>query len=321
MDFCKLVSRYKQFGGIRLLWEYAKFGVLPVVFCEAVRCVVNRQSFKYIYPKVLERIEPMLVAKYSSAMHKSFLSLQGKNFNHEHPKLIWWCWLQGLNNAPQIVKACYNSIKIHFKDWDVRIIDELNWSEYIELPNYIVVKWNKGRIPPALFSDIIRLELLIKYGGSWIDSTVLCTGIVEGYMDFLTANLFMFQYSKQNSVKVSISNWFITSCSNHEALIVLRDTLYTYWKDFECTIDYYIFHLFFSLLSKDFPEIIAMMPYGQSMNCLALLYHLGDNFNLQKWDSLIAKVCFHKLSFRVSNGVKENIKSYYNFILKEYGHI
>ena len=38
-------------------------------------------------------------------------------------------------------------------------------------------KWEKGRIPAAMFSDLLRVELLIKYGGTWIDSTVLCTGV------------------------------------------------------------------------------------------------------------------------------------------------
>jgi len=47
----------------------------------------------------------------------------------------------------------------------------------VELPGYIVEKWEKGRIPAAMFSDLLRVELLIKYGGTWIDSTVFCTGV------------------------------------------------------------------------------------------------------------------------------------------------
>lgn len=43
----------------------------------------------------------------------------------------------------------------------------------MKLPDYIVKKWEKGRIPADLFSDLLRLELLIRYGGTWIDSTVL----------------------------------------------------------------------------------------------------------------------------------------------------
>ena len=55
----------------------------------------------------------------------------------------------------------------------------------MELPGYIVEKWGKGQIPAALFSDLLRLQLLIKYGGMWIDSTVFCSS--GGEMENSTA--------------------------------------------------------------------------------------------------------------------------------------
>jgi len=57
MDFHKFITRYKQFGGAKLVWQYAKLGILPVVLRGVVRCVVKRQSFKAIYPEVLRKIE------------------------------------------------------------------------------------------------------------------------------------------------------------------------------------------------------------------------------------------------------------------------
>lgn len=38
MDFDKLTARYRQFGGMRLIWQYAKIGVLPVVVKAFVKC-------------------------------------------------------------------------------------------------------------------------------------------------------------------------------------------------------------------------------------------------------------------------------------------
>ena len=253
--------------------------------------------------------------------------------------MIWWCWLQGLDEAPQIVKACYASLVQEFKGskvqegqgisgvYEIKVIDAKNWKDYIELPDYIVTKWEKKQIPPALFSDLLRLELLIKYGGTWIDSTVLCTGNVNDnhndnenkkdsklatdsklstlnsqlkhkMLEFLDADLFLFQYTKQGSIPVSISNWFISACSNNEVLMAVRDMLYAYWKDYDCVLDYYIFHLFFAVISKESPEQILAMPYGQSLNSLVLLHHWGEEFNQKKWDTLTSQVCFHKLAFR-----------------------
>lgn len=85
----------------------------------------------------------------------------------------------------------------------------------------------------------------------------------------------MFQYTEQGSIPVNISNWFISACSNNEILMVLRDMLYAYWRDFNCTLDYYIFHLFFAIISKEYPEEIAAMPYGSSYKGIALSRHWG----------------------------------------------
>ena len=60
--------------------------------------------------------------------------------------------------------------------YEVIVIDEKNWREYIDLPDYIIRRRERKQIPPAHFTDLLRLELLIRYGGTWIDSTVLCTG-------------------------------------------------------------------------------------------------------------------------------------------------
>ncbi len=97
--------------------------------------------------------------------------------------------------------------------------------------------------------------------------------------------------------------------------------LYAYWKDYDCTLDYYIFHLFFSMLSKEYPEQIKAMPYGLSQNSLALLHHWGEDFNQQRWDRLVSNVGFHKLAFRVNKDVVNNKNNYYNYILSEYGRI
>ncbi len=361
MDFRKLITRYRQFGGFRLVREYAKLGALWPAVKEGVRCLVKGQSFKGIYPEVLKRVEPFLVKQYAPLVSgfKFQVSSEGANTNctnntnefphqvrNEEPRTIWWCWLQGLAAAPPLVKACHNSLvhgewfKVH--GYVITVIDAQNWVEYVELPGYIVKKWEKGRIPAAMFSDLLRVELLIKYGGTWIDSTVLCTGVNDNHNDnenskdsklatdsklytlnsqlkkYMNAPLFVFQYTKEGSVPVSISNWFITACRNNEVLRVLREMLYAYWRDYDCVLDYYIFHLFFAMISKEYPEQMMEMPYAQSQRSLVLLHHWGEKFDQRKWDKLTSEVCFHKLAFRVSQNVKEDKSNFYNHILSQF---
>ena len=97
--------------------------------------------------------------------------------------------------------------------------------------------------------------------------------------------------------------------------MVLGDMLFAYWKDYDCTLDYYIFHLFFAQISNEYPGVMANMPYGQSMNGLMLLHNWNERFIHQKWDMLTSQVSFHKLAFRVSQNVIEDKINYCNHIL------
>lgn len=333
---------------MRLVWQYAKLGALWPAVKAGVRCLVKGQSFKGTYPEVLKKVEPFLVERYGTRIPQIAQEIKANtnctndtneiphHVRNEEQRTIWWCWLQGIENAPEIVKACYNSLLREFKGsrvqevqkvaghardegYEIKVIDAKNWREYVEFPVYIVEKWERGRIPAAMFSDLLRVELLIKYGGTWIDSTVLCTGgsrfMVQG-SKLMDAPLFVFQYTKEGSVPVSISNWFITACRNNEVLRVLREMLYAYWRDYDCVLDYYIFHLFFAMISKEYKEQILAMPFAQSQRSLVLLHHWGEKFDQRKWDRLTSEVCFHKLAFRVSDKVKNNKDNYYNYILE-----
>lgn len=320
MDFKILTNRFRQFGGLRLIWEYAKIGALWRGIKAFFRCLVKRQSFKAIYPEVLKKVEPFLMDHYFSLMKSRFEEEKRNNPEKTRSNIVWFCWLQGMEHAPELVHVCYNSLKTHLPDRKIEVIDGSNWSEYVELPEYVLKKWEKGRIPPANFSDLLRLQLLIKYGGTWVDSTVLCTGFgseeTQKQKVFLDSDLFVFRYTPPDYTGgISISNWFVTSCTNNEVLMVVRDMLYAYWKDFDCVIDYCMFHLFFYMVAKEYPECIESMPYGSSQRSIALMNHWNKSFSQRQWDRLVGSVAFHKLSYRVSGVVRENKGNYYNYIV------
>jgi extradiol dioxygenase family protein len=75
------------------------------------------------------------------------------------------------------------------------------------------------------------------------------------------------------------------------------------------------------MVAEEYPEQIAVMPYGYSMNSLVLLHHWGETFNQSNWFKLVEKVCFHKLAFRINEKIMFNKDNYFNKILEEYGYI
>jgi len=241
-----------------------------------------------------------------------------KNGHSPNRNYVFFCWLQGIDNAPDIVKACYNSIRTYLTDKIIVPISDDNIFDWIDIPEDIARKYQKGIIPSAMYSDIIRLELLIRYGGTWIDSTVLCTG--NSFLpNILTDDLFLFQYRKTKDGPLSgISNWFVSANSNNQLLLVLRELLYQYWRDYDCVTDYFIFHRFFMYIAQEIPEWVEGMVRMNSLRCLQLEQRMNEPYSQSVFDAILQTSCFHKLNYRVSDDTIRNRGNLYHQVLHLY---
>lgn len=314
-NISKLVSLFKKFGGVRLIVAYARLGVLSAAFKACVKGVVKRKSADAVFYSYEPMIISALRQKYWPVMQERLSLYEQETGACVRSNVVWFCWLQGIESAPPIVKVCYHSLCKNLGGKEIRIIDDKNWKEFVQLPDYIEKRHEKRQIPHAMFSDLLRLELLIKYGGTWIDSTVFCS--THDYpKEYLDSNLFFFQYARPDDRRYAgISNWFITSCSNNPMLMTLRDMLYAYWKDYNCVVEYFIFHRFFDILAEERPGVVAQMPYGYSPNCHVLLRHWHETFDQKKWEKVTSHVCFHKLAHQIEESVRRDSCNYYNHII------
>lgn len=149
---------------------------------------------------------------------------------------IWQLWLQGEQHAPVLVKKCFESVRRYSQGREIKILTEKELEHYIDLPDYIIAKYRQGIIPRAHFSDIVRICLLEKYGGTWIDATILLT-------DYIPAEIL-----QQDFFAISIS--FISSKPQHIFMRNMKLMLFEYWKNENSVITY----LFFVLLFKGMLE-------------------------------------------------------------------
>ena len=100
---------------------------------------------------------------------------------------------------------------------------------------------------------------------------------------------------------------------------MLRDMLTAYWHDYDCTLDYYIFHLFFLGMLKAYPKEISEIPYAYSGDALELMNHWSEAFDERKWYGFTSASCFHKLSARPKKKMVDNsIDSYYKRIADQH---
>lgn len=308
-------SLFKKAGGFETIKQYSRARVLFFAMSETAILGLSKKSLEIVRLAVTNKIVKRLRKKY-----RDFIcDFKMKNHSEEkiQSKKVWICWFQGMDNAPDIVKKCYASVKENFKDREIITITEENYRDYVTFPEYIQKKIDSGIISKTHMSDLLRLELLIKYGGTWIDSTVYCSGSdIPSYI--LNSDLFLFQCLKPglDGHATSISSWFVTSCTNHPILMLTRELLYNYWKSHDKMIDYFLIHDFFQLAIEAYPEEWnKVVPFSNSVPHILLL-RLFQPYDENIWNATKNMTCFHKLTYKFEESESKKSGTYYDVLLR-----
>lgn len=309
----KALTRFKQGGGFRLAIALTRMGLLPDLLKACFNILLKRNSYQRQYRILGNKITPKLTEEFNRILDEADKRIQKyeqkKDIKDEKGKYVWFCWMQGIEKAPEIVNICLESQKKWLKDRNFVIITAENYKDYISLPEFIEEKYSSHVIPDAMFTDLIRVELLIKYGGTWIDSTVMITG--NNYpKEILDCPIFMPQYVNRDGNWEGISSWMITARRGNHLLLLLREMLFEYWRRYDCVIYYYILHLFFKMIASKYTDEIEKMPFINSYQCIELLKHLGEHDPEGKLQQHLSTASIHKLSYRLSKEIfndKRNI--------------
>lgn len=234
-----------------------------------------------------------------------------------HCDNVWICWLQGIDNAPPIVKSCVESIRRGFAGRNIIILSDENLDEYITFPDYIIEKRKKGIITNAHFSDLIRIELLCKYGGIWCDATLLCTQTPPAVMTesktFVFKDIDLLRMDIEPTV---CSSWYMSAWSNQKILLLTRKLLMDYWEEADTLCQYYLFHLFLAMASRRYPEEWATIPVYNNRSPHTLQFELNNQFSEERWKQITAMSPLHKLNHHNTYSMEG---TFYSFILSEYG--
>lgn len=85
---------------------------------------------------------------------------------------VWVCWWQGEAEMPEEVHRSLEEIKKRLpeKKTELRLVTLENCMEYVTFSDAVIRKFNEGKISLAHLTDLLRAELLYRYGGIWMDA-------------------------------------------------------------------------------------------------------------------------------------------------------
>lgn len=309
---------FKKVKGWQKIREYGKAHVLSLALLEVVALGTSRKSLEIVRLAVQNKIFRTLKKENLNIVKNFKENNKLLKKNHSHRRTIWTIWLQGMENAPKIVQVCYDSLKKNIKDREIVVITENNYSNYVSFPEYIMDKYKKGIISKVHFADLLRVELLARYGGTWLDGTVFCSGLIADKHDFyLDSDLFLYQSLKPglDGHSIAVSSWMITACANQNIVLLTRELLHNYWKRHNYAIDYFILHNFFQIALEAYPdEWKNVVPVSNSMPHVLLL-RLFDQYNEDVWNAVKFITPFHKLSYKYELKMESKKDTFYDILI------
>ncbi|MDC4318532.1 capsular polysaccharide synthesis protein [Acinetobacter nosocomialis] len=162
------------------------------------------------------------------------------NQNEIHiPKIIWMFWND--KELPELVFYCIENIKKLHPDFEVNILNCNNVGNFIDINFFELTK----KMPLPNISDLIRLKLLSRYGGIWMDSSIILQQPLDEF--FLLSGYDLIGYYNvfqtiNGNVPV-IESWLLAAPKNSKFILT--------WLEIFQSVEELGSHLFFEEFKKD----------------------------------------------------------------------
>ena len=239
--------------------------------------------------KEVEKVEPYygkvtlddVKVEFESLINKyKYLLEKETNIADDCP--IWMMWYQGIETAPPIVLSCFESIIKNREKHPVIIISKYNIDKYIKLPPHIMERLNNKTFGITHFSDVVRMTLLFKYGGYWIDATYFVrTPLSHVNTSFYTLKLDeCFTYTHP-FVKCIWSVNFLAVTKNSFLATYCYHAFMQYWKKYNSLLDYFLIDYMIHVAYYAFPEFKDIFKRIPNVHCniFTLFRKLNDVYN------------------------------------------
>ena len=138
-------------------------------------------------------------------------------------KTIWMYWHSGIAAAPPLVRICIDSWIRQNPDYTVRVLDDAMLSEYIDMQD---VRDSNPKITIQAFADVLRWQLLARYGGVWADATLYCNKPLDDWLpnELRRSAIFVFR-SPQVFL---LHSWFIAARGDSRIVPAMSDQMMTF---------------------------------------------------------------------------------------------
>ena len=222
------------------------------------------------------------------------------------PLPVWALWWDGEKAALPCVKMCLDSQKRHFTapEYEFHLLDKDNCADSISLPPILAEKFKQGKITVIHLSDMLRAELLKRYGGLWVDATVYLSGPLD--IRDLSGPLYTNRktaYPRNLRRLVSAGRWtgyFLQTGPKNPLAAFLSDCFRLYWEKYDALIDYYLIDYVIDAACRLIPSVREMLDKVPVNNerIFDLFETRNRAYRPERVEALFQENRVHKLSYK-----------------------
>lgn len=146
--------------------------------------------------------------KYMDSENKNIIKI-ATELELNIPRKIWIFWYD--LDMPEFVGYCVKNVRKLHLDYEVYVLNKDNVTDYLDIDVSILM----DKMPIANLSDFIRLKLLQKYGGIWMDSSIILDKNIEEFF-LVKKNIFEIigfynAYQSEGCRFPVLESWFLAA--------------------------------------------------------------------------------------------------------------
>ncbi|MGX6606231.1 capsular polysaccharide synthesis protein [Micromonosporaceae bacterium Da 78-11] len=211
----------------------------------------------------------------------------------DQPIFIYWA--QGFTAAPPLVRTCLAQLRATNPDASVHELTDETIGNYVDIPPDITALLGDNK---THFSDLLRLVLLEKYGGVWVDGTCYVTEPLRPHIDraLEQGSVFAFNYHGPY-----ISNWLLAAGPGSYAMHLWRAASFLWWELRGELIDYFLHHHIFEMLHHLDPRFRADWDAGLRLSSKpphALQAAMLNPYETATFRAMLGGSFAHKLRYK-----------------------
>lgn len=253
--------------------------------------------------------------------YEFIINYEFNSCNQKNSKIIWTLWMQGYENAPELVKSTIDSIRkfAELNNFQFILLEENTIEKYIVFPKLIKEKMDLGVIDYTKISDILRVSLLAKYGGTWVDATIYMKEefdsslLLQNYYTIKTGGI------EDYSPNISNNRWKGFFLSGNSSLFSFtRDFFFEYYSRYDIAVDYLLIDYIFDIAYKYDEKIKNQMLELEKSNpnLFWLENHFSEKFDRNIWEDVSKETKIFKTTYKLDTRIKCDPENNYSALIK-----